>query len=44
LIIGVLFLVGNLRAVDAVGFFGAYMMICAVHLGISAASDRTARN
>ena len=43
-ILGVLFLVGNLRAVDAVGFFGAYMMICAVHLGISAASDRTARN
>ena len=42
-IIGVLFLVANLKAVDQVGFFGAYMMVCAVHLGISAASDRSAK-
>lgn len=43
LILGVLFLLVNLKAIDEVGFFGAYMMVCAVHLGIAAASDRSAR-
>lgn len=43
LILGVLFAAVTLKAVDAVGFFGAYMMICAVHLGISAASDRSGK-
>jgi len=43
LILGILFLAVNLKALDEVGFFGAYMMICAVHLGISAASDRSSK-
>lgn len=43
LILGVLFLLVNLKAIDEVGFFGAYMMVCAVHLGIAAASDRSAK-
>ena len=43
LILGVLFLLVNLKAIDEVGFFGAYMMVSAVHLGIAAASDRSAK-
>lgn len=40
LILGVLYLALPLTDVDAVGFFGAYMIINAVHLGIAAATER----
>jgi hypothetical protein len=42
-ILGVLYLAVNLRDVDAVGFFGAYMIVSAVHLGIAAASERPSK-
>ena len=38
LILGALFLFAPLDIVSAVGFFGAYLVISAVHLGISAAT------
>jgi len=44
LILGILFITVPLQALDAVGFFGAYMVVCAVHLGISAASERSTAN
>jgi uncharacterized membrane protein HdeD (DUF308 family) len=34
--IGALFLIAPLDIVSAVGFFGAYLVICGVHLGIAA--------
>ena len=34
--IGLLFLIAPLDIVSAVGFFGAYLVICGVHLGIAA--------
>ena len=34
--IGLLFLIAPLDLVSAVGFFGAYLVICGVHLGIAA--------
>lgn len=40
LLLGVLFLVVPLDIVSAVGFFGAYLVISATHLGISAATPR----
>lgn len=36
LAIGLLFLIAPLDIVSAVGFFGAYLVICGVHLGIAA--------
>ena len=36
--VGLLFLVAPLDIVSAVGFFGAYLVLSAVHLGISAAT------
>jgi hypothetical protein len=36
LLIGLLFLIAPLDIISAVGFFGAYLVISAVHLGISA--------
>lgn len=39
-IFGLLFLLVPLAPVDSVGFFGAYLILSAVHLGISAASER----
>ena len=36
--IGLLFLIAPLDIVSAVGFFGAYLVLSAVHLGISAAT------
>ena len=33
--IGLLFLIATLDIVSAVGFFGAYLVICGVHLGIA---------
>lgn len=30
----------RLAEIDAIGFFGAYMILCAVHFGISAVSQR----
>jgi uncharacterized membrane protein HdeD (DUF308 family) len=36
LLVGLLFLIAPLDIISAVGFFGAYLVICAVHLGISA--------
>jgi hypothetical protein len=38
LLLGVLFLVAQLDVVSAVGFFGAYLVLTAVHLGIAAAT------
>ena len=38
LLLGALFLFAPLDIVSAVGFFGAYLVISAVHLGISAAT------
>ena len=35
LAIGLLFLIAPLDIVSAVGFFGAYLVICGVHLGIA---------
>ena len=40
LILGALYLLVPLSEIDAVGFFGAYLIISAVHLGIAAASER----
>lgn len=40
LFLGVLFLLAPLGVVPSVGFFGAYMILGAVHTGISAASER----
>lgn len=34
--LGLLFLIAPLDIVSAVGFFGAYLVICGVHLGIAA--------
>jgi len=42
-ILGILYLAVPLSPLDAVGFFGAYMVVSAVHLGIAAASEREAR-
>jgi uncharacterized membrane protein HdeD (DUF308 family) len=36
LALGLLFLIAPLDIVSAVGFFGAYLVICGVHLGIAA--------
>ena len=36
--VGLLFLIAPLDIVSAVGFFGAYLVLSAVHLGISAAT------
>jgi uncharacterized membrane protein HdeD (DUF308 family) len=36
LIVGLLFLIAPLDIISAVGFFGAYLVLSAVHLGISA--------
>ena len=36
LALGALFLIAPLDIVSAVGFFGAYLVICGVHLGIAA--------
>jgi len=36
LLVGLLFLIAPLDIISAVGFFGAYLVISAVHLGISA--------
>jgi hypothetical protein len=36
LLVGLLFLVAPLDIISAVGFFGAYLVLSAVHLGISA--------
>jgi uncharacterized membrane protein HdeD (DUF308 family) len=41
--LGLLFLLAPLDVVASVGFFGAYMILCAVHLGISAASETTSK-
>jgi hypothetical protein len=38
LLLGVLFLVAPLDIVSAVGFFGAYLVLSGVHLGIAAAT------
>lgn len=38
LLLGVLFLVAPLDIISAVGFFGAYLVLSAVHIGIAAAS------
>lgn len=38
LLLGVLFLIAPLDVVSAVGFFGAYLIMSAVHLGIAAGS------
>jgi len=38
LLVGLLFLIAPLDIVSAVGFFGAYLVLSAVHLGISAAT------
>jgi hypothetical protein len=38
LLLGVLFLVAPLDIVSAVGFFGAYLVLSATHLGIAAAT------
>jgi len=43
LALGLLFLLAPLDVVASVGFFGAYMILCAVHLGISAASETTSK-
>jgi hypothetical protein len=43
ILLGLLYLVLPLHDLDAVGFFGAYMIINAVHLGIAAASERPSR-
>jgi uncharacterized membrane protein HdeD (DUF308 family) len=41
LALGVLFLVAPLDIVSAVGFFGAYLVVVGVHLGISATTPKT---
>jgi hypothetical protein len=38
LLIGLVFLIAPLDIISAVGFFGAYLVLSAVHLGISAAT------
>ena len=38
LLVGLLFLIAPLDIISAVGFFGAYLVLSAVHLGISAAT------
>ena len=43
LALGLLFLFVQLDVVGSVGFFGAYMILCAVHFGISAASETTSK-
>ena len=43
LALGLLFLLVQLDAVGSVGFFGAYMILCAVHFGISAASETSSK-
>lgn len=40
LILGFLFLLAPLDIVSAVGFFGAYLVLSAVHLGIAAATPK----
>jgi hypothetical protein len=40
LLLGLLFLVAPLDIVSAVGFFGAYLVLSAVHLGIAAATPK----
>jgi hypothetical protein len=40
LLLGLLFLVAPLDIVSAVGFFGAYLVLSGVHLGIAAATPR----
>lgn len=39
--LALLFLVANLDAVSAVGFFGAYLILIGVHWGIAAAGPKT---
>ena len=41
---GVLFAAVQLAELDTVGFFGAYLILSAVHLGIAAASERKSSN
>jgi uncharacterized membrane protein HdeD (DUF308 family) len=41
---GLLFALVPLAELDTVGFFGAYLILSAVHLGIAAASERKAPN
>ena len=43
LLIGLLFLAVELDEVSAVGFFGAYLALSGVHLGIAAASEQKAK-
>lgn len=43
LALGLLYLLIQLDDVGSVGFFGAYMILCAVHFGISAASETSAK-
>ncbi|MEN9715437.1 MAG: hypothetical protein RJA35_904 [Actinomycetota bacterium] len=44
LILGAFYLAVPLRELDAVGFFGAYLIVSAVHLGIAAASERVGKS
>lgn len=41
LVLGLLFLVTPMDAVSSVGFFGAYLVLSSVHLGIAAFSPRS---
>ncbi len=43
IVLGLLFLVAPLDIVSAVGFFGAYLVVSAVQLGVAAASPNTAK-
>jgi len=43
LALGILFLVAQLDIVSAVGFFGAYLVVVGVHLGISATTPSKAK-
>jgi hypothetical protein len=40
LLLGLLFLIAPLDIVSAVGFFGAYLVLSATHLGISAGTPK----
>ncbi|MEI6591000.1 MAG: hypothetical protein WCO24_03245, partial [Actinomycetes bacterium] len=41
LVLGLLFLITPMDAVSSVGFFGAYLVLSSVHLGIAAFSPRS---
>lgn len=43
IVLGLLFLVAPLDIVSAVGFFGAYLIVSGVQLGVAAASPATAK-